>query len=331
MAGFLEKDKRLIDYKLTEFGRDKMSLGTFDLKYYTFSDSSIVYQENTNSQKSFKVSDLSSYLAFEVDTSVNNVLNPEFRLSSEITFDQIESNILFLNKETNSTLSDYLIDLKYLDNKELISENDNREISFDYEFERDEFNFNNNTFSYCTIKDLSINLSNIDYISNDKRFINKTRNLFLPPENSSKNIERKSYTIPDEKSIEFIFKSLNIEPELPSYSNREDYIVNIINQLNKSDKIFKLEYILNEEKMLDEDVFLFELHKINNNKLEKLSFINLGEFYDKKDYNFKNIFLIGKVFLTRNIKENINDENRRYYFKINNDYSFVNMFTLVVE
>jgi len=331
MAGFLEKDKRLIDYKLTEFGRDKMSLGSLDLKYYTFSDSSIVYQEMKDSQKSFKVSDLSNYLAFEVDTNVNNVLNPELRLSSEITFNQIENNILFLNKETNSTLSDYLIDLKYLDNKELISKNDNREISFDYKFEKDEFNFNNNTFSYCTIKDLSVNLSNIDYISNDKRFINKTRNLFLPPENSFKDTERKSYTIPDEKSIEFIFKSLNIESELPIYSNREDYIVNIINQLNKSNIIHKLEYILNEEKMLDEDVFLFELHKINDNNLEKLSFVNLGEFYDKKDYNFKNIFLIGKVFLSRNIKEDINDENRRYYFKINNDYSFVNIFTLVVE
>lgn len=333
MSGFLEKDKRLIDYKLTEFGRDKLSLGTFDLKYYTFSDSSIVYNEDLNTEKSFKVSSLNNFLPFEVDANVNNILNPEYSLSSIISFDQIDDNLLFTNKQSNRTLSDSLVELKYIDNKNLTSDYDNREINFDYLHENNgEFNFNKTSFSYPTIKYTSVNLANIDYIKNDKRFIDKTRNKVLPPRNSFKVENNQS----NSSNIDHIFKSLSINQDLPDFTNKNDYIVNILNMIKSSDELFKLEYILNEDKMIDEDVFLFELHRLVNNesdtnKLEKLSFINIGEFYDKKEYNFKNVYLVGKVYLSSSIKEEINSNNKRYTYKINNDYSFVNMFTLVIE
>ena len=45
MAGFLDKKKRLIDYKLTEHGRSQLSTGDIRFKYYTFTDRSIVYSE----------------------------------------------------------------------------------------------------------------------------------------------------------------------------------------------------------------------------------------------------------------------------------------------
>jgi hypothetical protein len=336
MAGFLEKDKRLIDYKLTEFGRDKLSLGSLDLKYYTFSDSSIVYNEDYESLKSFKVSDISSYLPFEVDVNVNNIINPEYTLSSVISFDQLDNNILFINKESNRTTSDYLIDLKLLDNKVLKSENDNREINFDFKDEKDEFDFHQKPSSYPTIKSYKTLLSNIDYVKNDKRFIDKTRNKFMPPTVSSGGSLFLNEDIFLDRPFEIIFKSLNIDDEIPQFTNKEDFVIDIINKISTDSNIHRLEYIFNEEKMLDEDVYLFEMHKKvtstdNVVNLSKLSFVHLGEFYDSKEYNFKNIYLIGKVFLTRNLKEEINEENKRYYFNLNNDYSFVNMFTLVVE
>jgi hypothetical protein len=335
MAGFLEKDKRLIDYKLTEFGRDKLSLGTLDLKYYTFSDSSIVYNEDYETLKSFKVSDITSFLPFEVDTNVNNLINPEYTLSSVISFDQLDNNILFVNKESNRTTSDYLIALKLLDNKVLKSEEDDREISFDYKDEKDEFNFQNKPSAYPTIKSYKTLLSNVEYVKNDKRFIDKTRNKVMPPTVSSGRSLFLDEDIFLDKPLEIIFKSLNIDDEIPQFTNKEDFVIDVINKISVSRNIHKLEYIFNEEKMLDEDVYLFEMHNVISSgdvkNLSKLSFVHLGEFYDSKEYNFKNIYLIGKIFLTRNLKEEINEENKRYYFNLNNDYSFINMFTLVVE
>lgn len=331
MAGFLEKNKRLIDYKLTEYGRDKLSLGNLKYKYYTFSDSSIVYNEDTNTEKSFKVSSTKSFLPFEVDTNVNNVINPEYTLSSVVSFDELDNNILFVNKNTNSTVSDYLIEFKYLDNKTLTTDNAERDIAFDYVDEKDEYSFIN-VGSYPTIKINTETLSNIEYVSKDKRFVDKTRNLFLPPVNKGGISSTINTDIATLNPIENIFKKFKTENRLPEYSNRNDFMISMINLMQSERSLHKLEYVLSEENMIDEDAYLFEIHKVNSdNTLDKFSFIDLGSFYDKKEYVFKNIYLVGKIFLTRNIKEEINEENRRYSFSINNDYSFVNMFTMVVE
>ena len=331
MAGFLEKNKRLIDYSLTEYGRDKLSLGALKYKYYTFSDSSVVYTENLDTQKSFRVSSLDSYLPFEVDSNVTNVLNPEYTLSSVISFDEMDNNILFVSKSTNKTISDYLIDLKYIDDKVLTTENKERDISFDYTFEKDEYDFVR-LGSYPTIKIKSESLANIDYVSKDKRFIDKTKNLFLPPVNKDFSSSIITVDAASQNPIENVFKKFKSSYPLPVFTNRNDFMINMINLMQQEKNLHRLEYVLNEEQMIDEDVYLFELHKVNSDQtLNKLSFVDLGSFYDEKEYVYKNIYLIGKIFLTRNIKEEINEENKRYYYEINNDYSFVNMFTMVVE
>lgn len=339
MAGFLHKNKRFIDYQLTEFGRDKISEGALDLKYYTFSDSSIVYDENTDSSKSFKVSSLKDFIPFEVDTNVSNIINPEYTLSSMLSFDDLDNNILFKNKDSNETLSDHLINLKLIDNKNLVLKNDDREINFDYKLEREVFDFNNSSQTYTTVKSGLVNAKNIEYIAKDKRFTNKTRNKYLPPKKTYLNIESEETDPLSSNKLEVIFKSLKTSQQIPEFSNRNDFIIEIVKLLRNTDGVMKLDYVLNEEKMIDEDVFLFELHKVIDNPnisgeddtLQKLSFVDIGEFYDEEEYNFKRIFLIGKFLLTRNIKDEINPENLRKRFEINNDYSFVNMFTLVVE
>ena len=339
MSGFLEKNKRLVDYKITDFGREKIAEGGLNFKYYSFSDSSIVYKENVLSEKSFKVSDLSNFLPFESDVSVTNIINPEYTLSSVLSFDDLDNKLLFKNKSSNSTISDHLISLKLLDNKTLISESDDRAISFDYKLERDDFDFKSNINSYVTIKSGRISLRNIEYISKDRRFSQKTRNKFLPIKGSFKVATKEEKNPMASNKLGVLFKSFKTNHTIPEFSNRERFIVEMVSLLRKSDNIIKLDYVLNEEKKLDEDVFLFEIHKVINNEnivgeedtLEKLSFVDLGEVYDEIEYNFKRIFLIGKFFLTRNIKDEINIENKRRRFEINNDYSFVNMFTLVVE
>ena len=56
MSGILNKKNRIIDYKLTENGRKQIQNGDINFKYYTLSDSSIVYHEK-NTTNDFKVSD----------------------------------------------------------------------------------------------------------------------------------------------------------------------------------------------------------------------------------------------------------------------------------
>jgi len=335
MAGFLEKNKRLIDYKLTEFGRDKLAKGSLGLKYYTFSDSSIKYEENLESTQSFKVSSLKNYLPFEVDVNVTNIINPEYTLSSVISFDDLDNDILFVNKSTNSTLSDHLINLRLLDNKNVLTNIDNRTIDFDFKDERDEFDFKNNAAVYPTVKFGNIDLRNVEYVCKDKRFIDKTRNKYLPPKNSFKEESAEEANPESFRPIEFLLKNLNIQESLPQFTTKELFISELLRKLDKSKEIFKLDYVLNEEKMSDDDVYLFELHKVfqsNNISVnQKLSFVDLGEFYDEKEYSFKKVYLVGKIFLTKNIKDEIDVENKRKRFSINNDYSFVNMFTMVVE
>jgi len=100
MAGFLDKKKRLIDYKLSEAGREKLSTGNLDFAYYTFSDRSIVYSQNlTGSNGSIKSDSLESFVPFEADSHFKLKLNPDFSLNSTLAF---ESSVVTKHLETKS-------------------------------------------------------------------------------------------------------------------------------------------------------------------------------------------------------------------------------------
>jgi len=106
MAGILNKKDRLIDYKLTEHGRRQLMSGDIRFKYYTFSDRSIFYE--TNNIEGRKISDSEFYyLPFEVTTDPGLYVNPEYYLSSELTFDNADDNIFNL-RTTQKTLSETL-------------------------------------------------------------------------------------------------------------------------------------------------------------------------------------------------------------------------------
>ena len=340
MSGFLDKKKRVIDYKITESGLDKMSRGRFYPKYYTFSDGSIFYDFDEKNTSDFKISNaLDSYLPFENSRELEADLNPEVRLDRIIKFDNQEKTRVFTTAEqTAKTLSDKIIEKKYLDNLTSdFQKGSKSSISFDYEEEKEEFDFINRQLlkAYPTIKFLSEDASNLSYIQNEKRFLHKTRNLNLPPSNSS--LVDTPITETNDIPVEFLFKSLEDKSlSLNSFDTREDSIINIVKSLSNNKRLFKLEYILNEDDKKDEDIYLFELHKVIENTglddtLEKVAFIKMGDFIDKGDLKQKSVFLIGKIMRTRDLKDTIDPENNFRNFKIDIDYSFVNMFTLVVE
>ena len=133
-------------------------------------------------------------------------------------------------------------------------------------------------------------------------------------------------------NLEFIFKNLEIESlKISEFQDRESIINEVLNSLEKDNKIFKLEYTFQQDAAKELDNYLFELHEIKNNNLEKLAFVNLGEFIDNKRQEQKVVYLIGKIIKSVSETERFNRENRTLYFEINRDYVFLNMFTMVIK
>ncbi len=341
MAGFLDKKNRLIDFKITENGREQMSKGDIRFKYYTFSDQSIFYEEDHDVISDFKISSsLKSFLPFEVDSELSYSMNTELYLDKIAKYSEVENNILFASGNVtqgflNKTLSDRIIEKKFLDTKTLIPNFSSRDIVFSVKEEKDIFDFKNQNYliGYPTIKLLEDDISNLETIENDKRFFEKLRTKTLPP------ITLEELDKEEEiNGIEFIFKTLDIEEaNIDINQNRNNVIVDILDVISKTKSIHKLEYHLNDDNKKSEDAYIFEMHKkeenetINEEKLTKLSFIKLGSFFKKVTHKEVSVYLIGKLVLTSFLDREKNPENFQMKYKIDKDYSFVNMFTMVVE
>jgi hypothetical protein len=335
MSGFLDKKKRIIDYKLSDSGIEKIARNKFKLKYYTFSDSSIVYSQNYESTNDQKVSDSEKfYMPFENDSNISVDLNPELNLDNIINYENRNAKFLVNSEVTDKTLSEKIIEKRYIDDITINDENFSQtNIRFEHIEEEDEFDFGNNNFTrrYPTIKFVEEDIKNIDLIQDDKRFLHTLRNRNLPPI-SSESIVEDNETLTS-LPVNFIYKSYeNNELYIDEDLSREETINIVIKTLKNDTNIFKLKYDIKDEDKKDEDVYVFELHTVlSNNNLEKLSFIKLGEFIDEETFVQSNVFLIGKIYLTRDIKDFIDKENNNLVYQVDNDYSFVNMFTLVVE
>jgi hypothetical protein len=336
MAGILNKKDRLIDYKLTEHGRRQLMSGDIRFKYYTFSDRSIFYE--TNNIEGRKISDSEFYyLPFEVTTDPGLYVNPEYYLSSELTFDNADDNIFNL-RTTQKTLSETLESKKYLSVQKIINSG-GLEKNENFVFERiktqDTIDFLNQTNSrrYPTVVSLVENVSNLNKVKKDKRFSGFLKNKLLKPINTDgSDIVSGEEEKPYKNSLDFIFKTLDIKSNIQSGDDRDSAVIKAINLLNKNqDKVFAFDYTLNKNFLTSNDIFSFELHEIKNEKLKKLSFVNLGEFFDKSSNNYKSVYLIGKFINETRVENMLNRENNTENRNVLSNYYFINMFTLVVE
>ena len=334
MSGFLSKKKDFIDFKISELGIDKLSRSKFNIKYYTFSDSSIFYQEDLDLKKNFKISrSKESFLPFENCAIESLSINPEISLENTVNFNQKNAKFLLKTAVTDKTVSDNIIEKKFIDDATINLNSANlSSIKFQIKKEDSQFDFKNKTFirRYPTIKFLNSDISNESFINEDLRFKHKIRNKFLPPIINDQIEEDEALKLP---IINYIFKSYETDKySVEENDDRNTVIEKVVRALSEDNNVFKLDYKLDESNKKEEDIYLFEIHKvITNSNLEKLCFVKLSEYIDSKTNKNINVYLIGKIFLTRNIKDFIDLENNRLNYSIDNDYSFINMFTLVVE
>lgn len=362
MSGILDKKSRIIDFVITENGRSQMQSGDIRYRYATLSDKSIIYSKDKALSESKKadVSDSEiQYIPLETSTSLNNLINPEFDLNNY--FLNNNNNTIEITNSQNSNDSDtsintylsnfstgnYLKNLKYLTSKSSL--NSSKSLKFiENNYLNNSLDFTSSASSYETIKEENVSKKKIPIIALDKRLSHKNNFLFLPPVTSqevdlySKDAFKNLEDLDEENTAGFLFSSYNKKfKNSEEILSREKEILKVINSLEKNDKILKRIYDIEDNTEFNS--FLFELFEVKSSvKIEKLSFIKIGDFYDRKTLSTKKVYLIGKIIDTRDKENdldvlfnfnngNINLNNQNKVFAISAYFSFVNLFTLVIE
>jgi len=360
MSGILDKKSRIMDYVLTENGRSQIQNNDIRFYYATFSDKSIVYKEKEVDilKKRANISDESLYLPFECNTRVNDDINPELDIKNFLNYSdnttiQYNQNDFTLNDaniqvDNSLTIGENLLNLNYLESKYPRKPNGITFLDND-DFENNKnFRILNRSSLYDTIEKEEVNIKNIPTIALDKRFSRKNNFKRLIPQ--SDNVD-----LYDDEDSDFLYQLGSDEHYvLSNYNkyinfNEEDTpddsvlktINNMINNTNLEKKVYE---ISNYSK---NDMYIFDMHEVytDNGSLnkDKLSFIDLGEIFDKKSRKRKNIQLIGKIINSRD-KENkdidtifsfnggdIQENSQNKNFIISSYYSFICMFILVSE
>ena len=363
MAGILDKKSRIIDFTITDNGRSQIEDGDIRYKFATFSDSSIIYTKDYDLSKINK-SEISNsefyYIPLEVSPKVNSTLNPEFDLGK--FFSYTNSNILDGSEVRNSvnfnnsadsllakdSLSNKLKNLNLITTKNKINTSSNIKFANNGYSDID-IDFQGRANKYKTIDSYKVKKEKLPVIALDKRFSNKVNYKMLIPKDITgvdlyeKEQFKKIDALSDFNTTGFIFSSYNIDKSFKNEEvlSREKEIVKAIKSIENDENIHKKVYEI--ENNSPENTFIFELHelRIDSNDLEKLSFIKIGDFYDNETSTVKKVYLIGKVVNSRDNTEdldvlfnfnngNINLKNKSK-FAISAYYSFVTMFTLVVE
>jgi|11BtaG_2_1085332.scaffolds.fasta_scaffold00083_9 hypothetical protein len=374
MSGILDKKSRIFDFVITKNGRAQLEDNDIRYKYATFSDRSIVYAKDFEAS-SIKKADVTNseihYVPLEATSSGNDEINPEFDLRkyffgsklnpregegvapSGFNFDDSVNSYIQQN-----SLGSYLQSLGYLRTKRDL--NSDKTLTF----------FNNNTINkdidlfsstknYNTVKFVETRKERLPVVALDRRFSHKRNFSYLPPKDISGNelYQKEDFNHVDHLSSEnilgYVFpkyrsQSLN---KLDIESSREKNILKIIKDLERNKSIHKKEFEL--ENPTENSDFIFELYEVINSydsltprniiksELEKLHFVNIGEFYDKENFKTKKLYLIGKFYNTREDTKELD-----VLFSMNNGqinlkskdafalcafFSFVCLFTLVVE
>ena len=367
MAGILDKKTRVLDYILTKEGRSQLKDGG-DLRfvYATVSDRGLEYTskasvdkltyqeaENIYTTGSIKISDTERfYLGFEASSSFVDKLNPEYSLVGGVSYPIFTENVIdahglnnfsqedsfvSLTAEMTGSFSKKVKSLKIIDTfNQIEAENiilDNQSLleNIEYDFESLKLE------EYPTIESRYLNLNNEKTIQEDIRFFHKNNFKKLTPLNINGlpilNTEDNSDL---DKKYKFIFKNYDRAINLSDDLSREDSIKSIIQTLENDNRLFKTS--INITNPTENDIWISQIFEIvsEENKFNKLIAIDLGEFYFNDIGKTKQVFLYGKLYQSNSVKSDIrsSDEHAPVYEKeyiLSREYTFVNIFTLVIE
>lgn len=367
MAGILDKKTRVLDYILTKEGRSQLKDGG-DLRfvYATVSDRGLEYTSKQSVNKltfeeadqlfttsSHKISDTERfYLGFEANSTFVDRLNPEYSLiggvsypkSTNNTIDEhglnqfsIEEDFESLSASMTGSFTDKIHALKIIDtfnqieSEEIVLNNvdDLKDVTYNFaDFDIDK---------YPTLVSSNLNLSKEKTLQEDLRFSHKNNFKKLVPVNKDGSQLFSSDSGVDlTNNYEFIFKKYEKGLDIPEGTSRDTTIKRIIKSLESDNGIYKT--IFEVTNPTENDIWITQIFETNSTdkKFDKLVAIDLGEFYFEDSGLSKQIFLFGKVYQSskKGKDTRTSDEHAPVYekeFILSREYSFVNIFTLVIE
>jgi len=227
----------------------------------------------------------------------------------------------------------------------------NHEINLENQQALIKLNSLNNYFTL--VNSNSLNLSKTSMLEDD-RFKNKLNYLFLPPANMNTEVITRnnkisnSYNLAEDKRDlhKIIFKNFNANGDVQNTllhpfkdlqtNNADDVILESIRILNHEEfDVAKLELSFENREYDTEFVLnLSELNTTGGFTFNKLLFINQGEIFDKSLQKNVQIYSAGKLLtskteidLDKDFENNLN--NGQYI--IEDNYLFINLFTIVIE
>ena len=363
MAGVLDKKTRIIDYIMTREGRAQFG-DSSDLRfvYATVSDRGVEYLSKQSVDKltykdagkyfvtgSDVISDSERvYLGFEASSISTDRLNPEYNMIGNVSypvetqdssdpfgksnFNLTENSFQEITAQMSTSFIDKIKALKIIDTFNQIEEEDIKVKSI--EFLKDiKYEFTSESFEdYPTVFSRKINLDKEKTLKDDMRFFHKNNFKKLVPVNENGTA---LFSTPDlDANTNFIFKKYKWKNDFLVTDNRETIIKKSIKSLEKNKKIKKSIFeILNPT---ENDSWISQIFEINDDSLKfnKLACLDLGEFYFEETGITKQVFLFGKIYKSANDLKPDDTENFPVFKKeiiLSKNYSFINIFTMVVE
>ena len=282
MAGILDNKKRILDSIITKYGRKQLKDG-LDISFVSFSDEGHFY----DSDDGVIVKDISNKLIFEASSLPKDVIIPLLDTNGNISLDLSNGNKIVNGKRVISgTLTNSIVSGStqiYSGAIEAIA------TTLD--------NFSNNR-----IIRTNDGINTNDFIVNKNSIDIKTENKYIPI-NFIKPLlfdDSVNHTI-NSKYLPPIVKDSNISIPLGDYDKitKEPYSnfkELIKNELDK--KVISKQEIL-FSKTTNFNNILGQIFEIENNSLNKLAIIDLGEFVNLSKER-KKVYVVGKIISQNN-------------------------------
>lgn len=364
MAGILDKKTRVIDYILTREGRSQLNgENSLNFTYATVSDKGVEYSfknqvnkltfeeaEDSFTSLPIKVSDTERlYIGLEANSTFSDKLNPEYSLVGGFSYPKytteiidhfgldnfdINSNFSLIESSTTGSFSQKFKSMKILDSFNQIEE----EVIKVKSIEEQDFNFDFSNFDleeYPTILSKNLNINSLKTLKDDPRLFHKNNFKKLVPVNKNgTQLFTTALDVPN-FNLEYVFKKYERSFNISENISRNESIVRIINDVELDNSLKKV--VLEVTNSTEKDDWIINLYDSKaNNQFNKLAAIDLGEFFVKETGTSKHVFLFGKIYKKSSdvTMKSGNDNLLPIYekeFILSKGYTFVNVFTLVVE
>lgn len=201
-----------------------------------------------------------------------------------------------------------------------------------------------NYFSLVNKKSIDLNKN---AMIEDDRFKNKLNYLFLPPSNMNTEVISKNSKIINTFNLGTDGRDLAKTLIKKTYSNTQfnninEAILDSIKNLNNLSENFQLTGCTKIEMTFDQEEYdseflisLFELNENGNQTLfNKLIFINHGEIFDSQKQKNYQVYSVGKLFSSKteiDLDDNFLNNKQNGEYIIEDNYLFVNLFTIIIE